>query len=242
MDRHLLVTGGSRGIGAAIVRGAAAQGWAVTFTYRNSLAEAEALAAELAGDGVRVRALAADRPPAEQYAAAEAGLGPVTALVNNAGITGPLGAFADSEEEAERRIFDVNVHQVFGFCRAAVRAWLDAGTAGSIVNIGSTAAGTGSPGEYLAYAASKAAVETFTRGLAKELGPAGIRAVVVAPGTTNTGIHAAAGDPGRPARVAARIPLGRPAEPEEVAAAVLWMLAPEAAYITGTVITVAGGQ
>jgi NAD(P)-dependent dehydrogenase (short-subunit alcohol dehydrogenase family) len=125
--------------------------------------------------------------------------------------------------------------------REAIRRWEQRGTAGTMVNVSSIAATLGAPAEYVHYAASKAAVEAFTVGLAKEVAATGIRINAVAPGTTQTEIHAAAGDPGRPARVAARIPLGRVAEPEEIAEAVLWLLSPQASYVTGTILRVTGG-
>ncbi len=243
MDKHLLVTGGSRGIGAAAVRGAVSRGYSVSFSYSRDAENAAALVSELRGSGHRVQALKADAGAADPslFDQAEREFGPVDLLVNNAGITGPLGGFLDSDGETARRIFDVNVHGTMSYSRFAVQRWLERGAAGVVVNLGSVAAATGAPGEYLAYAASKAAVETFTKGLGKELGPQGIRVVAISPGTTDTSIHAAAGDPERPGRVAARVPLRRVGNPEEVAAAVLWALSDEVSYVTGTVISVAGG-
>ncbi len=237
-EPHLLVTGGSRGIGAAIVRAAERDGWRVTFTYRERADAAHALESD------RVHAVQADVAEAERAASvldtAEE-RGPITALVNNAGITGRLGRFEESSIDDLRRILDVNVTGLVALTQAAVVRWKQRGTPGVVVNLSSIAAATGSPGEYVGYAASKAAVETFTRGLGRELAPDGIRVVGVAPGTTETEIHAAAGDPGRPARVAPRIPMGRVAQPDEIASAVVWALSPAASYLTATTIPVAGG-
>jgi NAD(P)-dependent dehydrogenase (short-subunit alcohol dehydrogenase family) len=237
----LVVTGGSRGIGAAVTRAAHARGYAVCAGYASDAAAADRLRAELPGI-VTVRADVAD--PASVTAlfdAAEAAFGPVTALVNNAGVTGRLGRFADTPVATLRRVLDVNVLGAMLCAQEAVRRWDERGTAGRIVNVSSRAAALGSPGEYVHYAASKAAVETFTLGLAREVAAQGIRVNGVAPGTIHTGIHAAAGDPGRPERVARRVPMGRAGEPEEVAAAVLWLLSDEASYVTGAVLDVGGG-
>ncbi|WP_210509158.1 SDR family NAD(P)-dependent oxidoreductase [Naasia sp. SYSU D00057] len=240
--RHVLVTGGSRGIGAAIVRAAVADGCRVTFTYSQDADGAEALAADL---GPSVLPLRSDVRETERaagvIAAAVDGNGPLTALVNNAGITGGLGRFADSTDEVLRDVFAVNVLGVMALSRAVVAEWSRSGAPGVIVNLSSVAARTGSPGEYIGYAASKAAVDAFTLGLGREVAGQGIRVVGVSPGTTDTTIHAAGGDPDRLARVAARIPLGRVATPEEIADAVLWALSDRAAYVTATTIAVAGG-
>lgn len=245
MNRHVLVTGGSRGIGAAIVRAAAHQEFDVTFTYLKDQNTAEDLVQELSAHGQRIQAIRADSADLERMpellAEAETGFGAVTHLVNNAGTTGPLGNFADSDCSITQRMFDLNVHGPMALTQAAIRGWLGTGMQGVIVNVTSIAAVTGAPGEYVGYAASKAAMETFTKGLGRELGPSGIRVVAVSPGTTDTGIHALAGDPDRPNRVAPRVPLRRVANPSEIAHAVLWALSNNASYVTGTVITVAGG-
>ena len=162
-------------------------------------------------------------------------------LVNNAGTTGPLGTFLTTPDEVVREVFDVNVFGAMAYARAAAEHWIRTGRPGVIVNLSSIAARTGAPGEYVGYAASKAAVDSFTTGLGRELASANIRVVGVAPGTTDTDIHAAAGDPGRPGRVAGKVPLGRVAEPEEIAEAVLWALSHQASYVTATTIDVAGG-
>jgi NAD(P)-dependent dehydrogenase (short-subunit alcohol dehydrogenase family) len=241
MNEVLVVTGGSRGIGAAVARAAHARGFAVCVGYANDDAAADRLCSDLPGI-VAVRADLAD--PASATAlldAAEAAFGPVTALVNSAGMTGRLGRFEDAPVATLRRVLEVNVLGTMLCAQEAVRRWGVRDTAGRIVNVSSAAATLGSPGEYVHYAASKAAVETFTLGLAKEVAAQGIRVNGVAPGIVHTGIHAAAGDPGRPERVVGRVPMGRIGEPEEIAAAVLWLLSAEASYVTGAVLRAGGG-
>jgi hypothetical protein len=237
----LVVTGGSRGIGAAVTRAAHVRGYAVCAGYASDDAAADRLRAELPGV-VAVRAEVADPASVSAlFEAAEVAFGPVTALVNNAGVTGRLGRFADAPVATLRKVLDVNVLGTMLCAQEAVQRWADRGTPGRIVNVSSRAATLGSPGEYVHYAASKAAVETFTLGLAKEVAAQGIRVNCVAPGTIHTDIHAAAGDATRPERVAARVPMGRAGEPEEIAAAVLWLLSAEASYITGAVLQAGGG-
>ncbi len=241
MSEVLVVTGGTRGIGAAITRAAHARGHAVCAAYASDDAAAERLRAELPGV-VTVRADVADPTGVRAlFEAAGAALGPVTALVNNAGVTGQLGRFVDAPVAALRRVLDVNVAGTMLCAQEALRRWEDRGTAGRMVNLSSRAATLGSPGEYVHYAASKAAVEAFTLGLAKEVAAQGIRVNGVAPGMVHTEIHAAAGDPGRLERVVGRVPMGRVGEPEEIAAAVLWLLSDEASYVTGAVLRVGGG-
>jgi NAD(P)-dependent dehydrogenase (short-subunit alcohol dehydrogenase family) len=237
----LLVTGGSRGIGAAITRAAVTRGYAVCVGYARDDGAADRLRAELPGV-VPLRADVADPSAVTTlFDAAESALGPVTALVNNAGVTGPLGRFRDAPVAALRRVLDVNVVGTMLCAQEALRRWEERGTAGRMVNVSSAAATLGSPGEYVQYAASKAAVDAFTLGLAREVAMQGIRVNGVAPGTVHTDIHATAGDPGRPERVVGRVPMGRIGEPEEIAAAVLWLLSDEASYVTGAVLRVGGG-
>lgn len=245
MGKVLVVTGAGRGIGAAIARQAAADGHAVAVNYRNDEAAAQALVAAIRAGGGRASAIQADVAHADQvaqlFARTEAELGPPAALVNNAGITGRIAPFMDTDPATIEAVFRTNVYGTMHCCRAAIEAFRRHGTRGVIVNLSSLAAATGSPREYVHYAASKAAVESFTLGLAREMAPEGIRVCAVAPGSTLTGIHAAAGEPGRPERVAPAIPLGRLATPDEIAAAVLWMLSPAASYVTGTTLRCAGG-
>lgn len=241
----VLVTGGSRGIGAAVVRKAAALGYAVGFSYVQDTAAAEALVADLTGAGARVHGVQGDvADPAfapRFFDEATRALGAPTALVNNAGITGRHGPFAELPLEVMRRTLDVNLLGTLMMAQEAVRRWQAAGIPGRMVNLSSAAATLGSPGEYVHYAATKGAVDTLTIGLGKEVAPLGIRVNAVAAGTAYTGIHAAGGVPDRPARVVGRVPLGRIAEPEEIADVVLWLLSPESAYVTATVVRATGG-
>jgi NAD(P)-dependent dehydrogenase (short-subunit alcohol dehydrogenase family) len=244
-DDVLLVTGGSRGIGAAIVRMAFHRGFRVCFTYREDAQAARSLLEELSATGSSVHAIQGDVADPSFAAACfdetTTTLGAVTSLVNNAGITGRIGQFADIPVDILRRTIDVNFFGTMLMAQEAVRRWLASGTPGRMVNISSIAATLGAPGEYIHYAASKAAVDAFTVGLGKEVASSGIRINAVAPGTALTGIHAAGGDPDRPARVAPRIPMGRVAQPDEIANAVLWLLSDEASYVNATVVRVSGG-
>jgi NAD(P)-dependent dehydrogenase (short-subunit alcohol dehydrogenase family) len=245
-DRVLLVTGGSRGIGAATVRAAARAGYAVGFSYLQDEAAAQALLAQLRAGGARALAVQGDvADPAFAPAffdRVERELGTATALVNNAGITGRIAPFHEQSLEVLQRTFDVNVLGTLLTTQQALRRWYARGTPGRVVNVSSVAATLGSPGEYVHYAASKAAIDAFTVGLAKEAGPRGIRINAVAPGITDTEIHAAGGEPDRPARVVSRVPLGRIGTAEDMAASILWLLSDEASYVSGAVLRVGGGM
>lgn len=244
-QRVLIVTGGGRGIGAAIVRLAARDGYAVCFNYTRDETAARTLLRELLDQGLRaqvVRGDIADPDTARRlFDQAESDLGAVTGLVNNAGVTGHIGAFRDVDLATLRRVLDVNVLGTMLCAQEAVRRWEARGTPGRMVNISSIAATLGAPHEYVHYAATKAAVETFTVGLAREVAAGGIRVNAVSPGTAFTDIHATAGEPDRPARVVSRVPMGRIGEPDEIAEAVLWLLSDKASYVTGAVLRVAGG-
>jgi NAD(P)-dependent dehydrogenase (short-subunit alcohol dehydrogenase family) len=240
VERHVtVVTGGGRGIGAATCRRLAADGHDVVLGYRAAQAAAEATAESVREAGVRCVAVRMDTANADDVdrlfdAAAETG--PVTGLVNNAGITGPVGRLVDVPPDELLRVFEVDV---VGYLLCARRAARDmTGRGGAIVNVSSAAATLGSPGEYVHYAGAKAAVDAITVGLAKELGADGIRVNAVAPGTVWTDIHA---DPQRPAKIAKRIPLGRSGDPDEIAAAICWLLSAEASFTTGAILRVAGG-
>jgi len=241
----VLITGASRGIGAATAIAAARAGFDVAVNYVRDADAAREVVHAVQETGRKAVALRADvgRPEdiARLFEQAEQALGPLTALVNNTGITGPIGPFSDTTDETIERVFRVNVLGAMQCTRAALDAFRRAGTPGVIVNVSSVAARTGSPGEYVHYAASKAALEAFTIGLGRELAPTGVRICALAPGSTLTEIHATAGEPGRPARVAPRIPMQRLAEPEEIANAIVWLLTPAASYMTATVVHCAGG-
>ena len=214
--------------------------------YRDHQASAAEAVAAAQDHGVRAVAVAGDvtdeRDVAELFAVA-AGLGAVTGLVNSAGLTAHVGDLADTPVPVLRRVVDVNLVGALLCARAAVQTMSTArgGRGGAVVNVSSAAATLGSAHEYVHYAAAKAGVEAMTVGLAKEVAGQGIRVNAVAPGTVRTGIHADAGDPDRPERVAGRIPLGRVGEPDEIAPAIAWLLSSEAGYITGASIRAAGG-
>ncbi|MEU1471070.1 SDR family oxidoreductase [Streptomyces sp. NPDC005761] len=237
-----VVTGGSRGIGAAVCARLASDGHDIALGYHSDAEAAEKVAAVVRATGrrcVTVRMDTSDEAGVDLLFDTAAGeLGPVTGLVNNAGVSGPTGALADADAAGLRRALDVNVVGYLLCARRAVRDMSRSG-GGAIVNMSSAAATLGSPGEYVHYAAAKAAVDTMTVGLSKEVGAAGIRVNAVAPGIVRTGFHA---DPERPDKAAAGIPLGRPGQPEEIAGAVAWLLSDDASYATGAILRVAGGR
>jgi NAD(P)-dependent dehydrogenase (short-subunit alcohol dehydrogenase family) len=238
-----LVTGGSRGIGAATARWLARHGHDVAICYRRDAEAAQQVTQQVRDLGARCLGAQADTTDdtavARLFDTVTEQLGPLTGLVNNAGVTGPLGRLAELSTADLRRVVDINV---VGYLLCAQQAARRMSAGGAIVNVSSAAATLGSPNEYVHYAACKAAVDALTVGLAKELGGAGIRVNGVAPGVIWTQIHADAGDPDRPARLADQIPLGRAGQPEEIAAAIGWLLGADASYTTGTVLRVAGGR
>jgi NAD(P)-dependent dehydrogenase (short-subunit alcohol dehydrogenase family) len=240
-----VVTGGSRGIGSAACVRLAADGHDVALAYLKDDEAAERTAAAVRAAGARcvtVRADTSDESDVDRlFATAADDLGPVTGLVNNAGVTGPLGRLVDTDTADLRRVVEVNLLGTLLCSRRAARMMCERGS-GVIVNVSSAAATLGSPGEYVHYAASKAAVDALTVGLAKELGPDGIRVNAVAPGVIETEIHAAMGDPERPRRAAVTTPLGRAGRAEEIAAAIAWLMSPESSYTTGAVLRVSGGR
>jgi NAD(P)-dependent dehydrogenase (short-subunit alcohol dehydrogenase family) len=241
-----IVTGGSRGIGAATVLALIRAGHDVTFTYRSDREAAERVRSQATELGGRCLSLQADitrEQDVERMFAEAAELGPVTGLVANAGLTAHIGDLVDTPVEVIRQVIDVNLVGVVLCARQAARVMSvrRGGRGGAIVNLSSGAATLGSPHEYVHYAAAKAGVDALTVGLAKELAEDGIRVNAVAPGIVNTEIHTGAGAPERAQEAVSRIPMGRAAEPDEIAPAIVWLLGPEAAYATGTVLRVAGG-
>ncbi|MBG0856906.1 SDR family oxidoreductase [Streptomyces spinoverrucosus] len=240
-----VVTGGSRGIGAATCLRLAADGHDVAVGYVRDADAAEAVADGVRAAGGRsvvVRVDTSVEADVERlFDTAEQRLGPVTGLVNNAGVTGPLGRLADADPADLRRVVDVNLLGTLLCSRRAAQLMTGRG-GGVIVNVSSAAATLGSPDEYVHYAATKAAIDALTLGLAKELGPDGVRVNAVAPGAIDTEIHATMGDPDRAHRAAATTPLRRPGRAEEIAAAVAWLMSPDASYTTGAVLRVSGGR
>ncbi|MGI5452953.1 SDR family NAD(P)-dependent oxidoreductase [Streptomyces sp. CA-249302] len=240
-----VVTGGSRGIGAATCLRLAADGHDVVVGYVRDSAAAEEVAEGVRKVGARAVTVRVDTSVESDverlFEVAERELGPVSGLVNNAAVTGPLGRLADTDTDTLRRVVDVNLLGTLLCSRRAAQLMTARGS-GVIVNVSSGAATIGSPGEYVHYAATKAAVDALTLGLAKELGPDGIRVNAVAPGAVDTDMHATMGDPDRAWRMAESIPLRRPARAEEIAAAIAWLMSPDASYATGAVLRVAGGR
>jgi len=248
VTKVLIVTGGSRGIGAATARLAAERGYAVCVNYRKSQAAADALVSEITAAGGNALAVGADvasEPDVVRlFETVDARLGPLTALVNNAGILEKQTRVEDIDAARIDRVFATNVRGAFICAREAVRRLSTArgGPGGAIVNVSSRAAQLGAPGEYVDYAASKAALEALTVGLAREVAAEGIRVNGVRPGIIYSDIHADGGEPGRVDRLGPTLPMRRGGDAIEVARAILWLLSEEASYSTASFIDVAGGR
>jgi NAD(P)-dependent dehydrogenase (short-subunit alcohol dehydrogenase family) len=244
----LVVTGSSRGIGAATARLAARRGYAVCVSAAESVDAARGLAASIVADGGRAMAcrcdVAREDDVVNMFATVDRELGPVSVLVNNAGTTGPVCKVVEIDAVSLARVLAVNVTGSFLCAREAVRRMSTArgGKGGAIVNVSSRAAQLGGPNEWVHYAASKGAVETFTVGLAREVAGEGIRVNSVCPALIETEIHARAGVPDRVQRLLPSVPMGRVGSPEEVAEVVLWLASDAASYITGASIPVTGGR
>src|ERR1035437_639723 len=244
----LIVTGASRGIGAAVATLAGERGYAVAVNFATSEAEAMQVVGEIVAGGGRAVSIQADVPREEQiirmFETAERELGPIKGLVNNAGVTGGFARVDEVSSAAIANVFAVNVTGTILCAREAVRRMSTrrGGSGGAIVNISSRAAHTGSPGEWVHYAASKGAIDSFTIGLAREVAREGIRVSAVAPGLVDTGLHAANGDPNRLQRLLGTIPMGRAGEPREIAEGVLWLLSSAGSYATGTILQIGGGR
>jgi NAD(P)-dependent dehydrogenase (short-subunit alcohol dehydrogenase family) len=247
-SKTVLVTGASRGLGAAIARRLAAGGYAVAINYRSDEDAAHSVAADIVAHGGRARAYRADvsieRDVVAMFGSVGAELGSLTGLVNNAGITGGFAHVDEVSAATLHDVFAVNVTGAFLCCREAVRrmSTRHGGSGGVIINVSSRAAALGGASEWVHYAASKGALDTLTIGLAKEVAPEGIRVNAVAVGFADTTLHAAAGKPDRAWQLAQTTPLGRPADPDEVAAAVAWLMSQDASYITGAILPVSGGR
>jgi NAD(P)-dependent dehydrogenase (short-subunit alcohol dehydrogenase family) len=246
--RTLVVTGGSRGIGAAVARLAGSRDYFVALSFLGNEAAAHGVVKEIrssGGSAVAIRAdVALEADIVRLFQEAEQQLGPICGLVNNAGVTGGFSRVEALEASSLARVLNTNVAGTILCAREAVKrmSTRHGGHGGVIVNISSLAARIGGAGEWIHYAASKGAVDTFTVGLAREVAAEGVRVNAVAPGLIATDIHATNGKPDRLERLRPTIPLGRAGSPEEVAEGVLWLLSDAASYITGTILEIGGGR
>ncbi|PLR49777.1 SDR family oxidoreductase [Chimaeribacter arupi] len=248
MQKVAIITGGSRGIGRATALLLAREGYRVAVNYRSNQAAADNVVAEIIAAGGQAQAFAADIADEAQvvamFAAVDEVFGPLTALVNNAGILCKQARVEELDAVRINRVLATNVTGSFLCCREAVKrmATRHGGSGGAIVNVSSAASRLGAPGEYVDYAASKGAMDSLTTGLSLEVAAQGIRVNSVRPGLIYTDIHADGGEPGRVDRLGKLLPMQRGGQPEEVAAAISWLLSDAASYVTGSFIDLAGGK
>jgi NAD(P)-dependent dehydrogenase (short-subunit alcohol dehydrogenase family) len=246
--RTLVVTGGSRGIGAAVARLAGTRGYRVALSFLDNEAAARNVVEDIRSSGNAAVAICGDvaleGDIIRLFAEAERELGPICGLVNNAGVTGGFSRVEALDAASLAKVLITNIAGTILCAREAVKrmSFRHGGQGGAIVNISSLAARTGGAGEWVHYAASKGAIDTFTIGLAREVGAEGIRVNAVAPGLIATDLHAANGAPDRLERLSPTIPMGRPGSPAEVAEGVLWLLSEAASYTTGTILEIGGGR
>lgn len=248
MKKTILITGSSRGIGAATALKAAQQGYQVCVNYLNNAEAASTIVDQIRKNGGKAEAFGADVSSEadikQLFADIDTHFGPLTALVNNAGILGKQMRVENMDFERLQRLFVSNIISYFLCSKEAIKrmSTKHGGSGGAIVNVSSGAARTGSAGEYVDYAASKGAIDTFTIGLSKEIAEEGIRVNCVRPASIYTEIHASGGEPNRLERIKHTIPMKRGGYPEEVAGAILWLLSDEASFTTGAFIDVTGGR
>ena len=248
MTKAILITGASRGIGRATARLAGARGWSVGVNFIGNAEAAARTVAEVEAAGGRAVAVRGDisveADVIAMFAATQAAFGPLNGFVNNAGIVAPSLPLVEMTAERLKRIFDINVYGAYLCAREAARRLSTSrgGRGGAIVNVSSVAARLGAPFEYVDYAGSKGAMDTMTIGLAKELGPEGVRVNAVRPGLIDTEIHASGGRPDRAAVLGAGTPLARAGKAEEVAEAIVWLLSDAASYVNGALLDISAGR
>lgn len=248
MTSIVLITGGSRGIGAATALRAASQGYAVAVNYTRHADAANAVVQQISAGGGTAIALQADvadeSQVLEMYRQIDSRLGPLTALVNNAGVVDVAARVDEMDVTRLRRMFDTNLLGSFICAREALlrMSTRHGGKGGSIVNVSSVAARLGGPGQYVDYGASKGAIDTFTVGLAKEVATENVRVNAVRPGIIETDIHASGGQPDRAREMAPMVPMRRAGSAQEVANAIVWLMSSEASYVTGSIVDVSGGR
>ena len=246
--KNILITGGSRGIGRAAAIQAGRRGWSVGINYAGNEAAAHDTAKAVqaaSGKAVVIKGdIAREADVIAMFDAVEKAFGKLDGFVNNAGVLDRKQPFLDYSLERMKRIFDINVLGAYLCAREAARRMAKSrgGKGGSIVNVSSVAARLGAPDEYVDYAGSKGAIDSMTLGLAKELGPEGIRVNAVRPGLIETDIHASGGQPDRAARLGAMTPLGRPGSAQETAEAIIWLLDDAASYVSGALLDISGGR